>query len=108
MGAKYVIEVNTKPYIPWLLAVGIRCRQQDLRPRRRMLHDWPCQVGEGGVTSWNRGFGSPAYCSGMSFPSGEEFGWEIVRNLLAIRWRVAGNYMFRPVLLAIVRLYILE
>ena len=26
MGVKYVIEMNMKPYMPWLLAVGVRCK----------------------------------------------------------------------------------
>jgi hypothetical protein len=31
----YVTEMNMKPYIPWLLAVGVRCRVAGCASRKR-------------------------------------------------------------------------
>ena len=71
VGAKYVIEMNMKhrTYLSDAVCQESGAGQQGVCPGRGMLHDWPCKVVCGGcLASWNGGFGSPAYCSGMSFP----------------------------------------
>ena len=35
MGVKYVIEMNMKPNIPWLMAVGVMCRAAGCASRKR-------------------------------------------------------------------------
>ena len=35
MGVKYVTEMNMKPYVPWPLVVGVRCRVAGCASRKR-------------------------------------------------------------------------
>ena len=49
MGVKYVIEMNIKPYIPWLLAVGVRCRAAGCASRKSDAARLALSSGMGGV-----------------------------------------------------------
>jgi hypothetical protein len=48
VGAKYVIEMNMKPYIPWLVAVGVRCRAAGCASRKRHAARLALSSGMGG------------------------------------------------------------